>query len=68
MCGMYLSIPLGKDLSKVIQNTLENVATSVMNSTNVNNVEKKVNNVSPVNFEKDTIRVQFVLILDRISI
>ena len=62
MCGMYLSMPLGKDLSKVIQNTLENVATSILNSTNVNNVEKKVNNVSPVNFEKiDTAKVLRVL-------
>ena len=61
MCGMYLSIPLGKNLSKVIQNTLEKVATSILNSANVNNVEKKVNNVSPVNFEKDTTRVLRVL-------
>ena len=61
MCGMYLSIPLGKDLSKVIQNTLKNVATSKLNSTNVNNVNKKMNNVSPANFEKDTNRVLQVL-------
>ena len=62
MCGMYLSIPLGKNLSKVIQNTLENVATSILNSSNVNNVGKKVNNVSPVNFENiDTTKVLRVL-------